>query len=153
MYGEPCRIRAIAERLESRAAQLREEAEALVAASEGVPWVSLAADRMREQSQRRREELRDVARGYDEAAERVRAHAAEVQRLLDLIAAIEAQARSLVAAAADRVQGALADVAAGLQDALTPGERADRWLAELAVPPPGHRDWLQMPDLVPGISA
>jgi hypothetical protein len=151
MYGEPSRIREVAARLESRAGQLRGEADVLHAASEEVGWVSLAADRMREQARQRRDELRGVARQYDDAAARVRAHAAEVQRLLDLIASIERQVRSIISGAVDRVQGALSDIAHGVKDALTPGDEDAERLAGLDTPPPGHRDWLDMPDLVPGV--
>lgn len=151
MYGEPRKIREVAERLERRADQLRAEADELHAASEEVAWVSVAADRMRAQAQARRDDLRGVAREYEEAAARVREHAAEVQRLLDLIATIERQVRSIISGAIDRVQDALSDIGNGLKDALTPGDQADERLARLATPPSGHKDWLNMPDVVPGI--
>ncbi|MFC4783157.1 hypothetical protein ACT8ZV_01685 [Nocardioides sp. MAHUQ-72] len=151
MYGEPSRIREVAARLERRADQLRTEADELHEASQEVGWTSVAADRMREQARLRRDELRGVAREYDEAAQKVREHAAEVQRLLDLIASIERQVRSIISGALDRLQGALSDLAHGIKDALTPGEESDRRLANLDTPPPGHRDWLDMPDVVPGI--
>ena len=151
MYGEPSKIREVADRLARRAEQLRAEADELHAASDGAAWSSRAADRMREQADLRRDELRAVAREYDAAAARVREHAAEVQRLLDLIASIERQARNLIGEAVDRVHDALSDVVHGIKDALTPGDEADRRLAEIPTPPPGHRDWLDMPDLIPGI--
>ncbi len=151
MYGEPSRIRALAERLESRAAQLRSEADALWATSEDVAWVSVAADLMRHEAGERRHELTGVARAYDEAAQAVRAHAAEVQRLLDLIASIERQVRAIVGEAMQRAQEAVGRVLDGVRDALTPGEEADRRLAATALPPPGHRDWLRMPATVPGV--
>lgn len=102
MYGEPRKIREVAERLERRAAQLRAEADELHTASEGSPWVSAAADRMREHARASLDELVQVAREYDEAAEKVRAHATEVQRLLDLIAAIERQVRAIIGEALGR---------------------------------------------------
>jgi hypothetical protein len=151
MYGEPSKIREVADRLDRRAQQLRAEADELHAASEEVGWTSLAADRMRDQARQRRDELSGVAREYDEAAARVRAHAAEVQRLLDLIATIERQARAIISAALDRVQEAVSDVFHGIKDALTPGDESDRRVAETPTPPPGHRDWLDMPDVIPGI--
>jgi hypothetical protein len=151
MYGEPSRIRAVAERLESRAAQLRSEADALWATSDGAAWVSLAADRMRAEAAERRLELVDVARAYDEAATAVRAHATEVQRLLDLIATIERQVLALVGEAVERAKEAVGRVLDGVRDALTPGEEAARQLAQLPLPPPGHREWLRMPGLVPGV--
>lgn len=151
MYGEPRKIREVAERLERRAEQLRAEADELHTASETSPWVSVAGDRMREHARARRDELREVAREYDEAAEKVRAHAAEVQRLLDLIAAIERQVRAIIGEAISRVKDALSSVANGIKDALTPGDEDDRRLAETPTPPPGHKDWLDMPDVVPGV--
>lgn len=151
MYGEPAKIREVAQRLERRAEALRAEADALHSASEAVAWTSVAAQRMREQAAQRRDELVRVAREYDEAAEKVRAHAAEVQRLLDLIASIERQVRAIIAEALDRLKSAVSAVVNGIKDALTPGDEEDRRLAETATPPPGHRDWLDMPDVVPGV--
>lgn len=151
MYGEPSRIRQVAERLERRAEQLRAEADRLHAASESTAWTSVAADRMRQEARARRDEIRAVAREYDEAAEKVRAHAREVQRLLDLIAAIERQVRSIVSEALSRVTDAIATVAGGIKDALTPGDEENRRIAETSLPPSGHKDWLDMPDVVPGV--
>lgn len=151
MYGEPSKIREVAERLESRAEQLRAEADELHARSETIGWTSVAADRMREQARERRDEIRVVAQEYEEAAQRVREHAAEVQRLLDLIATIERQVRSIIGEALGRVHDAISQVAGGIKDMLTPGDEADRRLAETPTPPPGHKDWLDMPDVVPGV--
>ena len=151
MYGEPSKIREVAERLERRADQLRTEADELHTASQEIGWTSVAADRMREQAGQRRDDLRQVAREYDEAAAKVRHHAAEVQRLLDLIATIERQARAIIAGAIDRVKDAVGDVIGGIKDALSPGDEADKRLADTATPPPGHKDWLDMPDVIPGI--
>jgi methyl-accepting chemotaxis protein len=150
MYGEPSRIRAVAERLERRAEDVRSLADELHTASLTVGWTSVAADRMRREAAGRRDELHAVARDYAEAAERVRAHAREVQRLLDLVAAAEREVRSAVAAAADRVQGALAAVAHGLQEGLTADDEADRQLAATPLPPPGHLSWLDLTDLTRG---
>ena len=151
MYGEPRKIREVAERLERRADQLRAEADELHTASETTGWVSVAADRMREAARERRDELVRVAREYDEAALRVREHAAEVQRLLDLIGAIERQVRALVSEAVDRVKDAAGAVVDGIKDALSPGDERDRRLAATPLPPPGHRDWLELPDQLPGV--
>jgi uncharacterized coiled-coil DUF342 family protein len=151
MYGEPRRIREVAERLERRARELRTEADALHVASEEIAWVSVAADRMRAHARERRDELVQVVREYDEAARAVRAHAAEVQRLLDLISAIEQQVRAIVSEAIDRVEDAVGKVINGLKDALTPGDEEAKRLAETPLPPPGHKDWLDMSDRVPGV--
>ena len=113
MYGEPHRIREIAQRLEQRAETLRARAAELESRSDGVAWVSTAADRMREAARERRDELLEVARDYDEAAQKVREHAAEVQRLLDLIASIERQARAIIEGALDRARAAFVAVVDG----------------------------------------
>jgi len=151
MYGEPRRIREVAERLERRAEELRVEADRLHATSESCPWVSAAAERMRAHARERRDEVRAVAREYDEAAAQVRAHAAEVQRLLDLLAAIERQVRAIVSAAVSRLEEAVGAVVDGIKDALSPGDEQDRRIVETPLPPPGHRDWLDMPEAVPGV--
>ena len=153
MYGEPRKIREVAERLERRADALRAEADALHTASEEIAWVSVAADRMRGHARDRRDELVQVAREYDEAARKVREHAAEVQRLIDLIAAIERQVRAIVSEAIDRVKDAVGAVVDGIRDALSPGDEEDKRLAETELPPPGHKEWLDMPDQVPGVRA
>ncbi|HEX6149541.1 hypothetical protein [Nocardioides sp.] len=151
MYGEPRKIRQVAERLERRAGGLRSEAEALHAASEEIAWVSVAADRMREHARTRRDELVQVAREYDEAAEKVREHAAEVQRLLDLIATVERQVRAIVSEAIDRAKDAVGSVVDGIKDALSPGDEEAKRLAETPMPPSGHKDWLDLPDQIPGV--
>jgi septal ring factor EnvC (AmiA/AmiB activator) len=151
MYGEPRKIREVAERLERRGDALRAEADALHTASEDIAWVSVAADRMRGHARDRRDELVQVAREYEEAARKVREHAAEVQRLLDLIAAIERQVRAIVSEAIDRVKDAVGNVISGIQDALSPGDEEDKRVAETPMPPPGHKDWLDMPEHVPGV--
>jgi methyl-accepting chemotaxis protein len=129
MYGEPSKIREVAERLEHRASQLRGEADALVAAGERAPWVSLAADRMRASAAERRADLVGVARDYEQAAAAVRRHAAVVQQRLDLVA--EAQRHAL------RVLDRLGDVVdlPGLPD----------------LPPPGHVGWLDVADSLAGV--
>ena len=83
----------------------------------------------------------------------MREHAAEVQRLLDLIAAIERQVRAIVSEAIDRVKDAVGAVVDGIREALSPGDEEDKRLAETEMPPPGHKDWLEMPDQVPGVRA
>lgn len=151
MYGEPSRIREIAERLERRAEDIRARADELRARSDVVEWRSVAADRMRAAARERHDELVRVAGDYEEAARRVREHADRVQELLDLIASIERQARAIIDSALDRVRDAAQAVVDGIKDALTPGDEHDRRIAATETPPPGHKDWLDVPDLVPGI--
>ena len=151
MYGEPARIRQVAERLERRADDLRRQAGELLARSESVGWASAAADRMRVEARERHDELRRVAAGYDEAAQRVREHADRVQELLDLIASIEQQARRIIDGAVDAVRSAVDAVVGGIKDAFTDGDREAERIANTPCPPPGHKDWLDMPELIPGI--
>lgn len=92
MYGEPRRIRALADRLDARSDDLRREAGRLGAEADAAAWASVAADRMRGSADRLGADLREVAVRYDDAARLVRAHAAEVERLLDLVAAAERRA-------------------------------------------------------------
>ena len=149
MYGEPSKIREVADRLDHRADLLRDRARELHTRSETVAWKSAAADRMKQQACDRRDELMAVAKDYDEAAEKVRKHADEVQRLLDLIASIERQARRILSAALDRAKAAIDSVVGGIKDALTPGDEADKKLADTATPPPGHQAVLEMPAVIP----
>jgi len=123
MYGEPRRIRALAARLEARSRDLRREGDRLAADCEAVAWTSVAAGRMREGAARLRGDVHAVAHRYDEAALLVRAHAAEVERMTDLVAAVERRARALVD-----------DLGAAAPD-----------LPDL---PRGHRDWLDVPSLL-----
>ncbi|MCD6639758.1 MAG: hypothetical protein LT071_07585 [Nocardioides sp.] len=151
MYGEPSRIREIATRLEQRAEALRVQATELLSRSDSVEWRSVAADRMRAAARDRHDELVRVAGDYEEAARRVREHADRVEELLDLIASIERQARAIIASALDRVRDAAKAVLDGIKDALDPGDEDDRRIAATETPPPGHKDWLDVPDLLPGI--
>jgi Na+/phosphate symporter len=131
MYGEPSKIREVAERLERRASQLRGEADALVAAGERAPWVSLAADRMRASAAERRADLVGVARDYEHAADAVRRHAAVVQQRLDLVAEAQRHALRLL----DRL-----------------GDAVD--LPRLPhLPPPGHVGWLAVADSLVGVGS
>jgi Na+/phosphate symporter len=131
MYGEPIKIREVAERLERRASQLRSEADALVAAGERAPWVSLAADRMRASAAERRTDLVGVARDYEHAADAVRRHAAVVQQRLDLVAEAQRHALRLL----DR-----------LGDAVDLPRLPD-------LPPPGHVGWLAVADSLVGVGS
>lgn len=125
MYGEPRKIREVAERLERRASQLRTAGDALVAAGERAPWVSLAADRMRACAAERRTDLVGVARDYEEAAAACRRHAARVQERLDLVAEAERRVLRVV----DRL-----------------GDAVDL----PALPAPGDLGWLDLADSVAG---
>lgn len=151
MYGEPRRIREVAERLERRAEQLRHQADQLHSRSESVQWVSLAADRMRRAAADRRDELVQVARDYEEAAQRVREHADRVEELLDLIASIEKQARAIIDGAIHAVRSAADAIVSGIKDAFDGDDEQARRIARTATPPPGHMAWLDVPEQIPGI--
>ena len=151
MYGEPRKIREIADRLDHRAETLRARAAELHHRSETVQWRSAAADRMRQSAAERRDELVAVARDYEEAATQVRRHADRVQELLDLIASIEKQARAIISEAFDRAKAAIDSVVSGIKDALSMGDEQARTIAQTPTPPPGHKDWLDVPDVLPGI--
>jgi hypothetical protein len=125
MYGDTSTIRRLAADLRERADDIRAETDLLVARAAQVPWQGRAADALRRQAEHRAAALRRTAGLHDDAAEALDRHAREVDRVKDLIAAIERRARRLL-------QGALDDV-----------------LLRFVPPPPGSRDWLTI-DL-PGI--
>jgi uncharacterized protein YukE len=124
MYGDTARIRALAAELRDRADEIRELADRLAARAERVPWQGLAAHAMRGNAHQRTAALRRTACLHDEAADALDRHAREVDRLKDLIAAIERKVRGLLDSAADKVLDVLG--------------AADRFVP----PPPGSREWL-----------
>jgi hypothetical protein len=69
--------------------------------------------------------LRRTAGLHDDAADALDRHAREVDRLKDLIAAIEQKARDLLDSACDKVLGVLGGLA-----------------GDFVPPPPGSREWL-----------
>lgn len=140
MYGDATAIHGLAGQLRDRAAQIRDVATDLAAAIDGVAWDGLAADAMRAQTGLQLDALRHTATLHDDAADALDQHAARVQQLQDLIAAIEHQAAQLVDAAHAR----LSDLAHGVFDGLTglAPDPVDEVLAHFRPPPPGHLDWL-----------
>jgi Tfp pilus assembly protein PilN len=126
MYGDTTVIRALAADLRTRAEEIRAAADRLAALAERVPWDGLAADAMRGHARDRTAALRRTARLHDDAADALDRHAREVDRLKDLIAAIEQRSRRLLAAARDRL----------VPDLL------DDLLRRFVPPPPGSREWL-----------
>lgn len=140
MYGDTTAIRRLAGELRDRATDIRAEADHLVARADGVPWSGRAADALRRRTHDRAAALRRSAGLHDDAADALDRHAAEVDRVKDLIAAIERRAHSLVDAARDR----LADIGHGILDGLEhplpdPG---DLLLDRFVPPAPGSSEWL-----------
>ena len=126
MYGDTTTIRALARDLRARADEIRAAADQLAARADDVAWRGLAADAMRGRAHERSAGLRHTATLHDDAADAPDRHAREVDRVKDLIAAIERRVRSLVDAARDRL---VPDALEGLAHRFTP-------------PAPGSRDWL-----------
>jgi uncharacterized protein YukE len=124
MYGDTSTIRAFARQFRERAEEIRSEAERVDTRAAEVAWQGLAAAAMRARTEQRTAALRRTAELHDLAAGALDAHAAEVDRIKSLIAAVERQARDLLAAAGDGL-----DTVGGLLDRFTP-------------PLPGSRDWL-----------
>ncbi len=122
MYGDTTVIRGLARRLDEQAGDICDEADALVALAEECPWSGWAADAMRRRSRERAAALRRSATRHQDAAEALAHHADEVDRVKDLIAAVER-----------RVTGLLGELV----------ELAGRFVP----PASGHRDWLEV-DLV-----
>jgi hypothetical protein len=132
MYGDTTTIRALAAQLRERGDEIRGEAARLATRAGQVSWQGLAADAMREQARVRAAALRRTAALHDDAADALDRHAREVDRLKDLIAAIERKVHDLLDEAADGVGG----IVSSLRDLLPGG------LSGFVPPPPGSRAWL-----------
>ena len=147
MYGNPAAIRRLAQKMRDRSSDLRRQGDDLVSRTESHSWVSLAADRMRESAAEMAGKLRSTAADYDEAAERLDAHAREVQRLLDLIEEIERKVTNMVSEARDRIASAAKAIADGVKGLVSGADDAfDKMLDAFDPPPAGHKDWLDVPD-------
>jgi hypothetical protein len=141
MYGDTEAIRGLAAGLRRQGEAIRADADWLRQRAEAAPWSGLAAEAMRTRVGEQVASLQHTARLHDDAAEALALHAAAVDRLKALIAAIERQVQSLVSAAKERLLGLAAAV---LPDPV------DELLSRFVPPPSGHRDWLAV-DL-PGLS-
>jgi len=142
MYGDTTAIRRLARAMRERADDIRGLADRLAARADGVRWTGLAADAMRRHARDRAVHLRRTARLHDDAADALDRHAREVDRLKELIAAVERRALQLVAAARDRLadlgRGIVGTVAGLLPDA------ADQALDRFVPPPHGSMAWLDV---------
>lgn len=135
MYGDTAVIRALARRMREHGDDLRQEAAELAARAETVPWSGLAADAMRRVAREQAGLLRGCADAHEAAADALDHHAREVDRLKDLIAAIEHRAVRLLESAASGVAGLLGHV---LPDAV------EHWAGHFEPPPHGSRAWLDV---------
>ena len=142
MYGDTSVIRGLARAMRDQAADIRQEADRLVARAESVHWSGLAADAMRRRARDRAAALRRTATLHEDAAEALDRHAAEVDRLQDLIAAIERRVHSLVAGARDRLAGLAQGVLDGVRHVLP--DPADEVLDRFVPPQRGSKEWLDV---------
>ncbi|GAA3533745.1 hypothetical protein [Nocardioides daeguensis] len=157
MYGDTTVIRRLAGDMDERASDLRATADRLSGSAETAHWWSVSGERMRAQARDRAASLRTIAADYEDAADKLRAHADEVDDLKALIASIERTVTSLVEGAVDRLRAAGHAIVEGVKDGvralgnlLTGGgeepDPQDVRLAQYAVPPPGDKAWLDVPD-------
>jgi hypothetical protein len=142
MYGDPSVIRGLARTMREQAADIRHEADRLVHHAESVHWTGLAADALRRRSRDRAADLRRTASLHEDAADALDHHAAEVDRLKELIASVERRVQALVAGARDR----LAEICHGILDGIrhVVPDPVDELLDRFVPPPPGSRDWLDV---------
>ncbi|MCW2766889.1 MAG: hypothetical protein JWO11_2848 [Nocardioides sp.] len=148
MYGDTSVIRGLARSLRDQAADIRAQADRLVAQADSTHWTGLASDAMRARARERAGALRRTAGLHDDAAQALDQHADAVDRLKELIAAIERRVRHLVDAARDRLTGLAGGLTDGLRH-LVP-DPVDHLLDHFVPPPHGSRDWLDV-DL-PGLA-
>jgi hypothetical protein len=147
MYGDTAVIRRLAARMGEQGAEIRRDADRLVDASQLVLWEGRAARAMRERMAERAVALRRTADAHDGAAQALRHHADEVDRLKDRIREIAQRVRGLVEEARPRLS-ALADRAVDLVTSSTV-DPFDEVLASFRPPPEGHLDWLRVLDQIP----
>ena len=148
MYGDTAVIRRLAQQMGEQGTEIRRDADQLVSASLLVVWEGRAAQAMRERMAERAVALRRTADEHDDAAQALRHHADEVDRLKDLISEIADRVKGLIEGARSR----LADLAGKALDLvkLVAPDPVDELLASFRPPPEGHKDWLDVPDQIPG---
>lgn len=148
MYGDTGVIRRLATQMAEQGTEIRGDADQLVTSSQLVVWEGRAAQAMRERMAERAVALRRTADEHDDAAQALRHHADEVDRLKDLIREIADRVRGLIEGAKSRLTS-LADKAIDLVKKVTP-DPIDEVLSTFQTPPAGHKDWLDVPDQLPG---
>jgi hypothetical protein len=135
MYGDTAVIRALARRMNERAAEIRAEAAQLLGRAEAVPWTGLAADAMRHLARDHAARLRTCAEAHEAAAAALDRHAREVDHLEELIAAVEHRVLHLLHGATSGVAGLVGHV---VPDAV------DHWVRDFDPPPHGSLGWLDV---------
>ncbi|MCW2795371.1 hypothetical protein [Nocardioides sp.] len=148
MYGDTSVIRGLARSLRDQAADIRAEADLLVGQADHTHWTGLAADAMRSRARERAAALRRTAGLHEDAAQALDHHADEVDRIKDLIAAIERRVRQLVDGARDRLAGLAHHVTDGLRQVFP--DPVDHLLDHFVAPQHGSRDWLDVE--LPGLA-
>jgi hypothetical protein len=143
MYGDTAVVRALARSMRERAGDLRADAVELAAHAEAVPWAGLAADAMRGLARRHAQGLRACAGAHDAAADALDSHAREVDRVEDLIAAVERRACHLLESAAGGLGGLIDHVVPDRVDDCVP-DCVDEWAHRFDPPPPGSLAWLDV---------
>ena len=127
MYGDPTAIRRLAGGLRELSAEIRHEADRLVARTDAVGWLGEAGGALRERVRERALALRRSAVLHDDAADAMERHAREVERLQQLIEEIERRVHRLVDAARDKLD-----------------DWTSAWLHGFDPPPRGSRLWLDV---------
>lgn len=107
MYGDTGVVRSLAGRLRDRAGDLRAEAVEVLGRAEAVEWSGLAADAMRRLATEHASGLRACADAHEAAADALDRHAREVDRVKELIAAIERRVLHLLDSLPDALGHAL----------------------------------------------
>lgn len=125
MYGDPSSIRWLAASVRERGDDVRREAARLVGLLDRSSWTGQAAEAARHRARDRAGDLGAVAVRHDDAAQSLLEHAREVERRQELIARAERVAARLLEAGADLVL-------------------PEHGPTGLALPDPGHRDWLDV---------
>lgn len=156
MYGDTTTIRALADSILVRAEDLRHEADRLLALTDRVDWSGRTAEAARSSARDQAGRLRRTAVLHEDAAAALRHHADEVDRVRDLIAAVEARVHDLVEAARSRIVAAAhaaEHLAGGLVADLVHGiggsargavSGADHLLDRFEPPPSGSVAWLHL---------
>lgn len=150
MYGDTVVLRGLAQRMEDQAREIRREAEDLVRCSNEVLWSGRAAEAMRQRMRERAGALRATAAEHEDAGAALRAHADRVDAVKARIDSIARRVQWMVEDATSRMATLVRDRGAAGRDLLL--EQVDEILLGFRPPPPGHRDWLEVPDRLPGVS-